>query len=87
MARYEILYERKAVKALRDLDNKSHKGIVAAIDKLSEDPRPNGCKKLQASNFYRIRVGFYRVIYEVNDGALIVRVINVGDRKEIYRHL
>ncbi len=55
-----------------------------AIAKLSEDPCPKGCKKLRGREGYRIRIGSYRVIYEVFDGQLIVDVITLGHRKDIY---
>ncbi|MEW5948302.1 MAG: type II toxin-antitoxin system RelE/ParE family toxin [Thermodesulfobacteriota bacterium] len=58
---------------------------MAAIQGLSEDPRPSGVKKLTGRNAWRIRVGNYRVIYEIQDNSLVVLVVSVGHRKEIYR--
>jgi mRNA interferase RelE/StbE len=68
---------------------KLHKAIVprlqAKIDALAENPRPDGCKKLQGfENRYRIRVGEYRVIYEIHDDVLLVLIVKVGPRGDIY---
>ena len=63
--------------------------LVAAIDALADDPRPAGCKKLAGSaNRYRIRAaGAYRIVYDVHDDVLLVVVIRVGHRRDIYRGL
>ena len=58
--------------------------IKQAILNLAENPRPNGCKKLVGRDGYRIRIGNYRVIYEIFDAELLVDVIAVGHRKDIY---
>ena len=56
------------------------------IDKLAENPRPRGAEKLKGEDgLYRIRVGDYSVIYQVRDKALIVLVVKIGDRKEVYK--
>lgn len=57
----------------------------AAIAALAENPRPQGCIKLTDRDGWRIRVGSYRVIYEISDGQLLVTVIRVGNRRDIYR--
>lgn len=59
--------------------------LRSAITALSERPRPSGCKKLKGIDAYRIRIGDYRVIYQVNDAVLIVSVIAVGHRREVYK--
>lgn len=64
--------------------------IVAALTKLGDEPRPPGCRKLTAAgNAYRVRVGDYRVIYEVNDDRMVleVTVIKIGNRADVYRFL
>lgn len=59
---------------------------MQAVECLSETPRPHGCSKLSGSDCaYRIRVGDYRIIYEIYDGRLIVELIKVGHRRDIYR--
>lgn len=58
--------------------------IKSAIIKLSDNPRPIGSKKLKGRDGYRIRIGNYRVIYEIFDTQLIINIINIGHRKDIY---
>jgi len=84
--KYSIFYKQTASEELLQLPaNIAHK-IKAAIDKLSESPRPHGCKKLIGSkNEYRIRIGSYRVIYTIADTILIVTVIKIAHRKDVYR--
>jgi mRNA interferase RelE/StbE len=84
MPKYTVYLSKKARKELDKLSDSMAKPILLAIAKLSEDPRPNGCKKLRGREGYRIRIGSYRVIYEVFDGQLIVDVIALGHRKDIY---
>jgi len=66
------------------LDKKVVPLIKTAIASLADDPRPYGYKKLKGEDAYRIRVGDYRVIYEIDDGKIIVTVVSVGHRKAIY---
>ncbi len=61
-----------------------YSNIKEAIKKLTENPRPRGCKKLKGRPSYRIRVGAYRIIYEVFDNELTVDVITIGYRKDVY---
>jgi mRNA interferase RelE/StbE len=58
-----------------------------AISGLGTDPRPHGAEKMKGHPFLKIRVGDYRVVYEVQDKVLLVLIIRVGDRKEVYRNL
>lgn len=81
---YDILYQKKAIKALTKINEPYYSAIINAIDNLAENPRPFGYKKLTARNAYRIRIGTYRVIYEIIDTQLIVEIINVGSRGNIY---
>jgi mRNA interferase RelE/StbE len=67
------------------LDKKVIQVIKTAIASLANDPRPSGCKKLKGEDAYRIRVGDYRVIYEIEDDKIIVIVVSVGHRKDIYK--
>ncbi len=86
MARYELLIKPSAVKELKAIKTrKDRQRIAKKIQGLAEQPRPPGCKKLSGNNLYRIRQGNYRIVYELQDRKLIVTVIKVGDRKEIYR--
>ncbi len=84
MADYTIVIAPKAQKQLDKLSDNIVAPILEAIAGLAEDPRPNGCKKLKGRDGYRIRVGNYRVIYGIFDTELIIDVIAVGHRKNIY---
>lgn len=84
---YEITYAQSALKALRKLDRGIARRIVTAIDALASDPRPHGCKQLNGGGGgeMRIRVGDYRVIYDVDDGEVVILVLAIGHRREVYR--
>jgi len=83
---FEILLERGAEKDLRRLPNPIHDRIVRTLRTLSKNPRPSGCRKLTGGeNDWRIRVGDYRVIYEIADANRIVRINRIRHRKEVYR--
>ena len=83
--KYIVLIERYAQKQIMKLDKKIIPVIKASIADLAENPRPYGYKKLKGEDAYRIRVGDYRVIYEINDNTIIVTVVTVGHRKDIYK--
>ena len=86
MPDYTVSFRRSAEKDLRKLDTKVQARVLRAVDPLAQDPRPDGCRKLQGStDAYRIRVGDYRVIYTVDDAVLIVAVEKVRHRREAYR--
>jgi mRNA interferase RelE/StbE len=71
---------------LRKLDRVAARRILKAIDKLAQDPRPSGCKQLKGgAGELRIRVGDFRVVYDVNDAEVVILVLRVGHRREIYR--
>ncbi len=82
---YTIRLERQARKALAALPQPDYGRISAAIRALAQNPRPQGCRKLSGYDAWRIRVGNYRVIYEINDGDLIVIVVDIGHRRDVYR--
>ena len=83
---YSIEFDKSVKKTLSKLPNEVIKKILDAIAELAEDARTNGCKKLQSSeDYYRIKVGNYRVIYEINDGELLILVVEIGHRKEVYK--
>jgi len=83
--RYSIEFVPSARRALAKLPLPMRKRIQMAIDDLAEDPFPPCVRKLQGEDGYRIRVGDYRVIYEVEHGRLTVLVIRIGHRREVYR--
>jgi mRNA interferase RelE/StbE len=82
---YRVEISRRAAKVVTSLDKPLRRKILAAIDALSGNPRPAGCKKLADQQAWRIRVGDYRVIYEIHDQVLLVTVVDIGHRREIYR--
>jgi mRNA interferase RelE/StbE len=84
MPKYTVYLSKRAKKELDKLSDSKAKPILTAIGNLAKDPRPNGCKKLRGREGYRIRIGNYRVIYDILDGQLIVDVITLGHRKDIY---
>ncbi len=82
---YEIEILRVAQKQLAKIDRAQQQRIVDAIRLLAADPRPSGCKKLTGRTAWRIRVGPYRVIYEIHDDVLLILVVTIGNRKDVYR--
>ena len=83
---YQIKYWARAKKSLSRIPNLDRQRIARGIDDLSRDPRPMGCEKMKGmEDTYRIRVGDYRVVYEIVDQVLIVYVVRVDHRKDVYR--
>lgn len=86
MASYRVDFSRSAAKELRKIDKKWIPKLVEAAEALGTDPRPNGCKKLVGSDHtYRIRVGDFRIVYDIQDTALVVLVVRVRSRGGAYR--
>jgi mRNA interferase RelE/StbE len=85
VASYSVIIKRSAAKEIEDLPKKERAAVVAKIRALAEDPRPRGCDKLAGDDKYRIRHGVYRILYEVNDDAIVVTVVRVRHRREAYR--
>ena len=87
MASYSVLIKPSAAKEIEAVDQKKDRQrIVAAIHSLAHSPRQPGCEKLAGEDDrYRVRVGRYRIIYSVRDGELLVVVVRVGHRKDVYR--
>ena len=86
MTVYRAEIARRAVKALAALPRKDQQRIRAAVDLLAENPRPPGCVALIGeAHAYRVRVGDYRIVYEVVDDRLVVHVVRVGHRRDVYR--
>jgi len=82
---YAVEILRTAQKQLAKIDRQAQSRIIDSIRGLAADPRPPGCKKLSDRPAWRIRIGAYRVIYEIHDDALVVLVVTIGDRKDVYR--
>jgi mRNA interferase RelE/StbE len=85
MASYKVEWKRSAVKELRDLPKDIVERILKAVEQLSDNPYPIGVRKLVGSEYtYRIREGNYRVLYTVTASSLLVQIIRVGHRKDVY---
>jgi mRNA interferase RelE/StbE len=83
--KYSVQFVRSARKELERLSDEVLGRVFPRIEALAETPRPPGCKKLRgAKDLWRIRIGSYRVVYQVDDDVLVVEVRAVGDRKDIY---
>jgi mRNA interferase RelE/StbE len=82
---YQVIVERQIVKKIKKLSLSIQTNIYNVIAALEENPRPVGSKKLQGAEAWRIRVGDYRIVYEIQDDILIVTVVNVGHRRDVYK--
>ena len=85
MSRYDIELRPAAIKALRRIDHQDQRRIRAAITLLGENPRPPSATALQGRPGFRVRVGRYRIVYTIDDGVLLVVVITLGHRSDVYR--
>jgi len=86
VARFEVFIKPSAVKELERIPSKKDRQRIATrIRSLADNPRPSGCQKLSGRDRYRIRRGVYRIVYSIRDEQLIVVVIRVRHRKDIYR--
>lgn len=85
MARYELRIKPSVAKDLRGIPTADLKRILARMEDLRNDPRGAGCEKLSGAELYRVRQGAYRIVYEIQDEWVVVEVIRVGHRSEVYR--
>ena len=85
MAKFKIIFKKSVSKDLRNVPKKDVQRILSQIDLLAINPRTEGCIKLSGQEQYRIRVGLYRIIYEIQDKMLIVQVVRVGHRSNVYK--
>jgi mRNA interferase RelE/StbE len=82
---YSIQILRRAQKELAQLSKPEYERIKEAVQNLSHDPRPPGCKKLTGREGWRIRIGDYRVIYEIDDAKQILTILHIGHRRDVYQ--
>jgi mRNA interferase RelE/StbE len=82
---YKVEILRPALTQLARIAKQDRDRVIAAIRQLADEPRPHGCKKLSGRSAWRIRVRAYRVIYEICDDRLVVVVVAVAHRKDVYR--
>ncbi|MDE0268633.1 MAG: type II toxin-antitoxin system RelE/ParE family toxin [Acidimicrobiaceae bacterium] len=86
MSRYTVVIARRAIKSIARLQRKEQQRIRVAIDLLATEPRPPGSVALTGEeSVYRVRVGDYRILYEIIDTRLVIQVIRVGHRRDVYR--
>ena len=83
---YSVEFKRSAMRQLKRLPKNIQRRIADAVDRLADNPRPHGYIQMETDDIlYRIRVGDYRIIYEIIDNKLVVLVIRIGHRREVYR--
>ena len=85
MAKYKVTFKKSVAKDLRNIANRDVQRILAQIGLLADNPRSEGCQKLSNMQQYRVRVGLYRIIYEIQDARLVIQVVKVGHRSSIYK--
>lgn len=86
MARYKVLIKPSAVKEIERISREADRQrIVERISALANDPRPTGSRKLSGLERYRLSQGPYRIIYAIEDDVLVVYVVKIGHRKDVYR--
>ena len=86
MASYRIRIKQSAAKELESIGTRAdRRRIVQRIQSLADDPRPPGCQKLSGRNRYRLRQGRYRILYSIQDEILVVHVVRIAHRKDVYR--
>lgn len=86
MSRFVLRWKKSAQKQLRRLPKATVIKLVALAESLVNDPHPDGCRKLTGTEHtYRVRSGDYRIVYQIDNGQLIIEVVKVGHRKEVYR--
>jgi mRNA interferase RelE/StbE len=85
-AGYRVEIARRALKSLQALPRAEQQRVRAAIELLADTPRPPGCVALKGeTSAYRVRVGNYRVVYEIHDRRLLIQVVRIGHRRQVYR--
>lgn len=85
MGKYKVFIKKSVVKELEDIPKKDLQKIIKRIQSLTRNPRPQGSQKLSVQERYRIRQGFYRIVYSVMDKEKEIHIVKIGHRREIYR--
>ena len=84
MAKYEVVFKRSVYKDLKAIPKSDVARILKRIDRLTDDLRGPGCEKLSGQEKYRVRQGVYRIVYEIEDNRLIVTVVKIAHRGQVY---
>jgi len=86
--KYSIEFKRSAAKALKKIPRSDRRKIRDRIDSLAENLPDPGTTKMKGDNpFHKVRVGDYRIVYEIQESLLVILVLKIGHRKDVYRHL
>lgn len=85
MASYRLIFKKSVTKDLRAIPQNDIARILQRIEALADDPRPAGCEKLSGQERFRVRQGAYRIIYEIQDEDLVIVVVKVAHRRDVYR--
>ena len=85
MGKFEVIFKRSVARDLRQIPKKDVARILKRTEALKMDPRPPGVEKLSGQEKYRIRQGVYRILYEIENNKLIIVVVKVGHRRDVYR--
>ena len=85
MVRYEIRVLPSVRKDLRRIGKSDVRRLLDRIESLAHNPRPDDCRKLTGRDLYRVRSGIYRILYEIHDDEVVVVVVKVGHRRDVYR--
>jgi len=86
MGNYKIFIKRSAAKEIDRIGLTDRRRIIGKIHELAENPRPAGCTKLSGQEKYRVRQGDYRILYQIEDDQLIITVVKVAHRRDVYRN-
>ena len=85
MGKYSLQFKKSVARDLRAIPKADVARILRPIEQLADEPRPPGVEKLSSQERYRVRQGNYRIVYEIVDDRLVVVVVRVGHRREVYR--
>lgn len=85
MEKYSIIFTKSSAKELDGIPRKDAQRILRRASELAEKPRPRSCEKLSGRPLYRLRQGDYRIVYSIDDKKLIIDIVKIGHRREIYR--
>ncbi len=87
MTKFRLSFKASVAKDLRQIPKHDVQSILQRIERLADDPRPSGSEKLSGQERYRVRQGTYRIIYEIREQELVVMVVKIGHRRDVYRFL